>query len=126
MTTRNSEDIEKMLAWNIISQIHNCSCPPGDWIQIGPFPHEMRKELKFLVVDAYQHINGVNIIGNLDDLKVRFLKPDMEELEIAMKISKEELISIMIVAIKHRIPIKDFSPGLEIDWNVDNPMIKFI
>ncbi len=44
---------------------------------------------------------------------------------MATPITNDELLSIVILAIKHRIPIKDFYPGLEINWNVDNPMENF-
>jgi hypothetical protein len=125
MSLRNSEEIVKMLAWNIIQQIHNTS-NNEDWMQIGPFPSEMRQELNPIFGEAFLHICGMIIIGSINDLKILFLDSNMHKLKISTPITIDELQSIVVIAIKYRIPIKDFCEGLEINWNVDNPMKDFL
>lgn len=136
MCVRNAEDIEKMLAHHIVNQIYNQSIPSSHWMQIGPFPTEMRNTLNPIFEDSSQFVNGVVIMGELNKLLLFFFDNDMKTLiglvdpidgkekDIATPIIINELISLVVIAIKHQIPIKDFINGLEINWNVDNPSLE--
>ncbi len=78
-TVRSSEDIEKMLAWNIIHQIYNGAVPPDDWMQIGPFPPEMRHELNPIFQNKSPDIHAINIMDDFNQLLVRFVDSNMKE-----------------------------------------------
>ena len=116
---RTSDDIVKMLACHIIHEIYNgVSDSAQEWLQIGPITDEARNELKLTHGEFFDMIHTFNIVGHFSNLIVK-----VDAINITLKIKHTELIELVKIAIKYRIPIKDFYPGVCKNCNLDNPMI---
>jgi len=122
VTQRNADDIRKMLANFIIENIYTYTSMDlnDDWMQIGPITEECQNELRLLFGSVFDIVKTVNIIGYFKNLKARIVDINMNETSVAVEITHAELIQFVEIAIKYRIPIKDFYEGVEKNWNLDN------
>jgi hypothetical protein len=102
----NSKQLEEMLSSNLIKKVYDkCDNKDRKWMLIAGFDLNCQPKLKNIFGDL-GFISSIDIFGDLNSLKTKIIASG-KQCEIT--ITKDELIKIVIIAIKHKIPVYDIN-----------------